>query len=115
METKKEAKAYLKSLRMTPRKVKIVCEAIRGKNVGDAVAILMNTPKAAAEPMLKLVKSVVANAENNNEMDVEKLYISQCFVTPGRTLKRYRPRARGRADRLEKRSSHVTIAVAERE
>jgi large subunit ribosomal protein L22 len=110
-----EVKAYLKDLRMSPRKVKIVCEQLRGKNVGDAVAILMNTPKIAAEPMLKLVKSVVANAENNAEMDVEKLYISQCFVTPGQILKRMRPVSKGRGYRVDKRTSHVTVAVTEKE
>ena len=83
--------------------------------MGDAVAILMTTPKIAAEPLLKLVKSVVANAENNAEMDVEKLYISQCFVTPGQTLKRVRPMSKGRAFRILKRTSHVTIAVMEKE
>ena len=110
-----EVKAYIKDLRMSPRKVKIVYDQLRGKDVGDAVAILMMTPKIAAEPLLKLVKSVVANAENNAEMDVEKLYITQCFVTPGPTLKRVRPMSKGRAYRILKRTSHVTIAVAERE
>ena len=110
-----EVKAYIKDLRMSPRKVKIVCDQLRGKAVGDAVVILMTTPKIAAEPLLKLVKSAVANAENNAEMDVEKLYISQCFVTPGQTLKRVRPVSKGRAYRILKRTSHVTIAVAEKE
>ena len=110
-----EVKAYIKDLRMSPRNVKIVCDQLRGKAVGDAVAILMTTPKIAAEPLLKLVKSAVANAENNAEMDVEKLYISQCFVTPGQTLKRVRPVSKGRAYRILKRTSHVTIAVAEKE
>ena len=110
-----EVKAYLKDLRMSPRKVKIVCEQLRGKNVGDAVAILMNTPKIAAEPLLKLVKSVVANAENNAELDVDKLYISQCFVTPGMTMKRMRPVSKGRGYRINKRTSHVTVAVTEKE
>lgn len=110
-----EVKAYTKDLRMSPRKVKIVCEQLRGKNVGDAVAILMNTPKMASEPLLKLVKSVVANAENNEEMDVEKLYISQCFVTPGQIMKRIQPVSKGRAYRINKRTSHVTVAVAEKE
>ena len=110
-----EVKAYIKDLRMSPRKVKIVCDQLRGKAVGDVVAILMTTPKIAAEPLLKLVKSAVANAENNAEMDVEKLYISQCFVTPGQTLIRVRPVSKGRAYRILKRTSHVTIAVAEKE
>lgn len=100
---------------MSPRKVKIVCEQLRGKKVGDAVAILMNTPKIAAEPLLKLVKSVVANAENNAEMDVDKLYITQCFVTPGMTMKRMQPMSKGRGYRINKRTSHVTVAVAEKE
>ena len=110
-----EVYAYLKNLRMSPRKVKIVCDGLRDKPVGDAVAILMNTPKLAAEPLLKLLKSAVANAENNNEMDVEKLYVSKCFVTPGATLKRIQPVSKGRAFRILKRTSHVTLAVAENE
>ena len=109
-----EAMAYLKDLRMSPRKVKVVCDLLRGKNVGDAAAILTNTPRIASEPLLKLLKSAVANAENNNEMDVERLFVSQCFVTPGRTLKRIRPQPKGKASRILKRSSHVTMAVAER-
>lgn len=110
-----EAKAHLKDLRMSPRKVQIVCDLLRGKNVGDAAAALMNTPKIASEPLLKLLKSAVANAENNNEMNVERLFVSQCFATPGKTLKRIRPQPKGRAYRILKRTSHVTIAVAERE
>ncbi len=110
-----EVTAVLKGLRMSPRKVKIVCDLLRGKAVGDAVAILMNTPKAAAEPLLKLLKSVVANAENNAELDVDRLYISKCYVTPGQTMKRIRPVSKGRAFRILKRSSHVTISVTEKE
>ena len=109
-----EAKAYLKYLRISPRKVQIVADLIRGKDVGTAMAILMQTPKAASEPMIKLLKSAVANAENNNNMDVEKLYVSQVFATPGPILKRVMPRAQGRAYRINKRTSHVTLAVAEK-
>ena len=109
-----EAKAYLKYLRISPRKVQIVADLIRGKDVGAAMAILMQTPKAASEPMIKLLKSAVANAENNNNMDVEKLYVSQVFATPGPSLKRVMPRAQGRAYRINKRTSHVTLAVAEK-
>ena len=109
-----EAKAYLKYLRISPRKVQIVADLIRGKDVGTAMAILMQTPKAASEPMMKLLKSAVANAENNHNMDVEKLYVSQVFATPGPTLKRIMPRAQGRAYRINKRTSHVTLAVAEK-
>ena len=110
-----EAKAYLKYLRIAPRKVQIVADLIRGKDVNTAMAILMQTPKAASEPMIKLLKSAVANAENNNNMDVEKLYVSQVFATTGPILKRVMPRAQGRAFRINKRTSHVTLAVAEKE
>ena len=110
-----EAKAYLKDLRISPRKVKIVRDLIRNKAVATATGILMNTRKAACEPVMKLLKSAIANAENNNHMDVTKLYVSECFVTPGRTAKRIMPRAQGRAFRILKRSSHITLAVAEKE
>lgn len=110
-----EAKAYLKDLRISPRKVKIVLDLIRNKDVATATGILMNTRKAACEPVMKLLKSAIANAENNNHMDVTKLYVSECFVTPGRTAKRIMPRSHGRAFRILKRSSHITLAVAEKE
>ena len=110
-----EAKAYLKYLRIAPRKVQIVADLIRGKDVGTAMAILMQTPKAASEPMMKLLKSAVANAENNFNMDRNSLYVSQCYVTPGPILKRIRPSAHGRAFRVLKRTSHITIVVKEKE
>ena len=78
-----EAKANLKYLRISPRKVKIVLDLIRGKDVATAAAILMQTPKAASEPVLKLLKSAAANAENNHQMDPEKLYVSACYANPG--------------------------------
>ena len=109
-----EARAYLKYARISPRKVQIVLDLIRGKDAGTAMAILKNTPKSASEYLIKLLKSAVANAENNFGMDVSKLYVSECFVCPGPTLKRLLPRAKGSADRLLKRSSHVTIALKER-
>ena len=109
-----EAKANLKYLRISPRKVKIVLDLIRGKDVATATAILMQTPKAASEPVLKLLKSAAANAENNHQMDPEKLYVSQVFACPGPIIKRIMPRAQGRAYRINKRTSHVTIAVSER-
>ena len=109
-----EAKANLRYLRISPRKVKIVLDLIRGKDVATATAILMQTPKAASEPVLKLLKSAAANAENNHQMDPEKLYVSSTFATPGPIIKRIRPRAQGRAFRINKRTSHVTIAVSER-
>lgn len=108
------AKAHARYLRISPRKVKIVLDLIRGKDVGTATAILLQTPKAASEPVLKLLKSAAANAENNHQMDPEKLYVSQVFACPGPIIKRMMPRAQGRAYRINKRTSHITIAVAER-
>ena len=109
-----EARAYLKYLRISPRKVVILCDLIRGKDVKTATASLMQTPKAASEPMLKLLKSAVANAENNNGMDVEKLYVSTAIANPGPTLKRGMPRARGRYNRILKRTTHITLGVSEK-
>ena len=109
-----EAKANLKYLRISPRKVKIVLDLIRGKDVATATAILLNTPKAASEPLMKLLKSACANAENNFSMDPEKLVITQVFATPGPILKRMMPRAQGRAYRINKKTSHVTLAVTEK-
>ena len=108
------AKAHLKYARISPRKVKIVLDLIRGKDVATAMAILKNTPKSASEYLTKLLRSAVANAENNFNMDASKLYVSECFVCPGPTLKRIRPRAQGRAFRIDKRTSHVTLAVSEK-
>ena len=109
------AKAYAKYLRISPRKVKIVADLIRGKSLAQATGILLTTPKAASEPLLKLLKSAAANAENNHKMDPEKLYVSEDFATPGPIIKRIMPRAQGRAYRINKRTSHVTLAVAEKE
>lgn len=109
-----EAKAHLKYARISPRKVSIVLNLIRGKNVAEAMAILKNTPKSASEYLTKLLGSAVANAENNFNMDASKLYVSECFVCPGPILKRIQPRAQGRAFRILKRTSHVTITVKER-
>ena len=110
-----EAKASVKYVRISPRKVKIVCDLIRGKDVRTAMGILMATPKAASEVMVKLLKSAQANAENNFEMDPEKLYVSETHADPGPILKRFRPRAQGRAFRILKRTSHITLAVKEKE
>ena len=92
----------------------IVCDLIRGKDAGTAMAILAQTPKAASEPLTKLLKSAVANAENNFGMDPAKLVVSEVFATPGPILKRMMPRAQGRAYRINKRTSHVTLAVTEK-
>ena len=109
-----EARAQLNYLRISPRKVGIVCDLIRGKSVAQAIAIMENTPKAACEPLVKLVKSAAANAENNHQMDPEKLYVAEVFATGGPILKRIRPRAQGRAFRINKRTSHITVVVKER-
>jgi large subunit ribosomal protein L22 len=110
-----EARAYLKYARISPRKVCIVLDLIRGKNADEAMGILKNTHKSASEYLIKLLNSAVANAENNFGMDKSKLYVSECFVCPGPTLKRMMPRARGSADRILKRTSHVTLVVKEKE
>ena len=109
-----QAVAKLKYARISPRKVKIVLDLIRGKNAKTAMAILKNTQKGACEYLIKLLGSAMANAENNFQMDTDKLYVAECFVCPGPTLKRIRPRAQGRAFRIDKRTSHVTIAVSEK-
>jgi len=110
-----EAKAHLYYARIAPRKVKIVCDLIRGKDAKMAQAILKNTPKAASELMLKILKSAVANAENNHNMDPENLFVSETFANPGPILKRMMPRAQGRGYRINKRTSHITIVVKEKE
>ena len=110
-----EAKAHIKYARISPRKVQIVCDLIRGKDVRTAQGILMATPKAASELMLKLLKSAVSNAENNHNMDPEKLYVDQVFVCPGPIMKRIRPMSHGRAFRILKRTSHITLVLKEKE
>jgi len=110
-----EAKAKLSHLRMSPRKVKIVLDLIRDQDLVKAQAILKYTNKAACEPVLKLVNSAAANAENNFQMNRDNLYVAECYVTPGPTLKRIRPRAQGRAFRVLKRTSHITVVLKERE
>ncbi len=109
-----EAKAHLRYARISPRKVSVVLDLIRNKPVEYAMAILKNTPKSACEYLEKLLKSAMANAVNNYQMDVSRLYVSKCFVCPGPILKRIRPMSKGRAYRIEKRSSHVTIVLEEK-
>ena len=110
-----EARAHLRYARIAPRKVSVVLDLIRNQDLDKALAILQYTPKAASELLLKLVKSAAANAENNHNMDKNNLYVAECFVTPGPTLKRMRPRAQGRAFRVLKRTSHITVVVANKE
>lgn len=109
-----EARAIAKHVRISSRKVNIVVDLIRGKKVADAFAVLRHTPKAASEILEKLLKSAVANAENNHEMNVDKLYISEVYATQGPTLKRFMARAQGRGVRILKRTSHITLAVKEK-
>ena len=109
-----EAKAVAKYIRIAPRKVRIVVDLIRGKSVGEAIAILKFTPKVGSEVVEKVLKSAIANAEHNYDMNVDKLFVSEAFVDQGPTLKRIHPRSRGQAFKILKRSSHVTVAVKER-
>ena len=113
--TMPQAVAKANYVRIAPRKVQIVLDLIRNQPADKALAILKHTPKAACEPVAKLLKSAVANAENNNNMDVSRLFIAECSVCPGPTLKRIRPRAQGRAFRINKRSSHITLVLKEAE
>lgn len=110
-----EARAYLRHARISPRKVTIVLDLIRNKDTKMAMAILKHTPKAASELLIKLLNSAVANASNNHSMDENELYVAECFVTPGPTLKRIRPRAQGRAFKVLKRTSHITLVLKEKE
>ena len=109
-----EAKAVAKYVRVAPRKVRVVMDLIRGKNVAEAFAILKFTPKVGADVIEKVLKSAVANAEHNFDMNVDKLYVASAFVDQGPTLKRIHPRSRGQAFKILKRTSHVTVVVKER-
>ena len=102
-------------IRIAPRKVQIVLDLIRNQPTDKAMAILKYTPKAACEPLMKLLKSAIANAENNNNMDISRLYVAECSVSQGPTLKRIRPRAQGRAFRINKQTSHITLVLKEME
>ena len=104
-------RAVAKYIRISSTKVRLVLDQIRGKNINEAKAILMNTPKSASEPVLKLLNSAVANAENNLDMNRDDLFIAETYADEGPTLKRIRPRAQGRAFRIRKRSSHITIIL----
>lgn len=110
-----EARAQAKMVRVSSRKAKLVLDLVRGKNVPEALAILELTPRKASPIVSKLIRSAVANAEHNYNMDVEALYVKEIFAGEGPTLKRFRPRAQGRATAINKRTSHITVVVAERE
>lgn len=107
----KRPRAIARYIRISSRKVKIVIDLIRGKSVKEAQAILMFTPKAASEPVAKLLKSAVANAENNLDLSADTLYVAEAFANQGPTLKRFTPRAQGRATPIRKRTSHITIIL----
>jgi large subunit ribosomal protein L22 len=108
-----EAKAVARYVRIAPRKAQLVVDLIRGKQVGEAIAILRHTPKAASPIVEKVLNSAIANAEHNHNMNPENLVITQAYANQGPTLKRFRPRAMGRASRINKRTSHITIVVSE--
>ena len=110
-----QATATLKYARISSRKVKIVADLIKGKDIDEALAILKYTPKASSEMLEKLLKSAIANAENNHHMAHEKLYVADIFANQGPTLKRIRPAAKGSAVRIRKRTSHITIKLRERD
>ena len=110
----KEATATLKYARISARKVKIVADLIKGKDVDEALAIVKFTPKASSEIIEKLLKSAIANAENNNDMKHENLYVAEIYANQGPTLKRIRPAAKGSAVRIRKRTSHITIVLKEK-
>ena len=109
-----EARAILKYARISPRKVKVVMDLIRNQDADKAMAILKFTPKSACEYLEKLLKSAMANAEEKN-MDMSKLYVAECLTCPGPILKRIRAKDHGRAHRILKRTSHVTLVLKERE
>lgn len=112
---KDEGRAVLKYARISSRKVKIVMDLIKDKGLDEAYAILRFTPKAASEVLYKLLKSAEANAVNNNSLTYEDLFVAEAFATQGPTLKRIQPRAQGRAFKIQKRTSHITLVVKERQ
>lgn len=109
-----EARAIAKFIRVSPRKARMVVDLIRGKKLEEALAILRYTPNKATEAVTKVVKSAAANAEHNYEMDKDELIISQVYVDQGPTLKRFMPRAMGRADVMRRKTSHITVVVSDK-
>jgi len=108
-----EAKAVLRGTRISPQKARLVADLVRGKDAGEAIIALRFMPKKAARIIRKLLESAVANASQNEAIDIDTLYVKKIFVDGGATLKRIRPRAMGRASRILKRSSHITIVLEE--
>jgi large subunit ribosomal protein L22 len=111
----KVSESSCKYARISPSKVKIVIDLIRGKSLADAMNILHNTNKKASALVLPLLKSAAANAENNHQMDAGKLYVHEIYANKGITMKRYQPRAKGAAYPILKRTSHITVKLAEKE
>lgn len=109
-----QATASAKYVRIAPRKVRLVVDLIRGKDVGEAIAILRHTPKAASPVLEKLLNSAIANAEHNYQLNPGDLKITEAYVNEGPIMKRYQPRAQGRAFRINKRTSHITLVVSEK-
>lgn len=109
-----QATASARFIRIAPRKVQLVIDLIRGKEVGEAIAILRHTPKSASPVVEKILNAAIANAEHNHSLDPNKLVIAQAYVNQGPTMKRFRPRAMGRASRINKRTSHITLVVSEK-
>jgi large subunit ribosomal protein L22 len=109
-----EARAVVRYARIAPRKARLVADLVRGKRVGEALGILQGVPKKAARMLTKSLRSVVANAENTQRVDVDRLYIKRITVDEGPTTKRFLPRAHGRATKLRKRSAHVTVVLDEK-
>src|SRR5699024_2210666 len=107
----REAKAVAKSVRIAPRKIRLVVDLIRGKGTTEAISILQHTQRGASPVIEKLIQSAVANAEHNYDMDSEKLIIKDAYVDEGMTMKRFKPRAQGRASAINKRTSHVTVVL----
>jgi large subunit ribosomal protein L22 len=110
-----EAKAIVKTVRVAPRKARLVADLVRGKDVKEALAILMFTPRAASPIISKVLNSAIANAENNLNLNVDDLFVKEIFVNEGVRLKRLLPRAKGQGDIIKKRTSHITVVVAEKE
>ncbi len=110
-----ETRAHARYVRISPRKVKVVLDLIRGRGVNEAVSILRHVPRRAARVVLKLVESAIANAESNQDLDRDELYVAEAYVNPGPTLKRWRPRMRGMVFPILKRTSHVTVVLRQRE
>ena len=107
----KRPQAHVKHIRLSSRKAGIVLDLIRGKNVDQAVAILMYTPKAASPVVLKLLNSAIANAVNNQDLDRSTLYVAECYANPGPTLKRFVARSRGSASPMLKRTCHISVVL----